>query len=81
VGPAPEGKQTATGVRGGPSLSIKIERRGSEGGPNGSERVRAVQSESDEGNQTGKDERLQMALTGGTGRVRRACAKRPGCLI
>jgi hypothetical protein len=35
----PEGKQTATGVRGGPSRSIRIGQRGSEGGPNESERV------------------------------------------
>jgi hypothetical protein len=41
-----------------------------------SERVRAVQSRSDGGNQTGNDERLRMALTDGLGRVRRACAKR-----
>jgi hypothetical protein len=33
AGPAPEGKQTAAGVRGGPSRSIKIGR----GGPRGSE--------------------------------------------
>jgi hypothetical protein len=41
AGPAPEGKRTATGVRGGPNRSIKIGRReGSEGvqrGPKGSE--------------------------------------------
>jgi hypothetical protein len=34
----------------------------------GSEGVRAVRSRSDGGNQTGKDERLRAALTGGTGR-------------
>jgi hypothetical protein len=38
AGLAPEGKQTATGVRGGPSRSIKI---GREGVRRGSERVRA----------------------------------------
>jgi hypothetical protein len=41
AGPALEGKQTATGVRGGPNRSIKIGRRGSEGVPSGSERVQA----------------------------------------
>jgi hypothetical protein len=46
AGPAPEGKRTATGVRGGLSRLIKI----------------------GWGNQTGKDERLRAALTGGTGR-------------
>jgi hypothetical protein len=44
-------------------------------GPSGSEGVRVVRSRSDGGNQTGNDERLRMALTGGPGRVRRACAK------
>jgi hypothetical protein len=42
----------------------------------GSERVRVVRSKSNGGNQTGKDERLRVALTGGTWRVRHACAKR-----
>jgi hypothetical protein len=38
AGPTPEGKRTATGVRGGPSHSIKIGRReGSEAGPKGFE--------------------------------------------
>jgi hypothetical protein len=54
-----QGKQAATGVRGGPSRSIKI------GG----------------GNQTGKDERLRVALTGGPGRQargREAVSRGPG---
>jgi hypothetical protein len=41
------------------------------GGPRGSEGVRAVRSRSDGGNQTGKDERLRVALTGGSGRQAR----------
>jgi hypothetical protein len=45
-GPAPEGKQTATRVRGGPSRSIKIERGGVRGGPNWSEGVRTGPSRS-----------------------------------
>jgi hypothetical protein len=36
-----------------------------EGGPRG---VRAVRSRLDGGNQTGKDKRLQVTLTGGSGR-------------
>jgi hypothetical protein len=43
AGPAPEGKRTAIGVRGHPCRSIKIGRRGSEGGPRG---VRAGPSRS-----------------------------------
>jgi hypothetical protein len=43
AGPAPEGKQMAIGVR---------------GGPNGSKRVRAVRSRSDGENQIENDERL-----------------------
>jgi hypothetical protein len=61
AGPAPEGKRTATGVRGGLSHSIKIGQGGSEG-------VRAIRSRSDGGNQTRKDERLRVTLTGGLGR-------------
>jgi hypothetical protein len=37
----------------------------------GSEGVRAVRSRLDGGNQTGKDERLRVALTGGSGRQAR----------
>jgi hypothetical protein len=59
-----KGERTATGFRGGPSRPIKIGRGGVQGGPNGSE-----------GGPSGS-EGLQMALTGGPGRVRRACAKR-----
>jgi hypothetical protein len=44
---------------------------GVRGGPRRSEEVRAVRSRSDGGNQTGKDERLWAALTGGTGRQAR----------
>jgi hypothetical protein len=65
AGPAPEGKRTATGVRGG------------------SDGVRAVRSRSDGGNQTRKDERLRVVLTGGQG-VRRACkavSRGPDCAI
>jgi hypothetical protein len=47
--------------------------QGSEGVPKG---VRAVRSRLDGENQTGKVERLRVALIGGPGRVRRACAKR-----
>jgi hypothetical protein len=64
AGLALEGKRTATGVRGGPSRSIKIGWGGVRVGANGSKRV-----------QRGS-EGLQMALTGGPGRVRRACVKR-----
>jgi hypothetical protein len=40
AGPAPEGKQMATGVRGGPSRSIKIRwREWSEGGPSRSIKI------------------------------------------
>jgi hypothetical protein len=39
----------------------------------GSEGVRAVRSRSDRGNQTEKDERLRVALTGGPGR--QACGR------
>jgi hypothetical protein len=35
AGPAAEGKRTTTGVRGGPSRSIKIGRGGVRGGPRG----------------------------------------------
>jgi hypothetical protein len=75
--PSARGKQTAAGVRGGPSRSIKIGRRGSEG-------VRAIRSRLDGGNQTGKDERLRVALTGGPGlqaRVREAISRGPGRAI
>jgi hypothetical protein len=47
----------------------------------GSEGVRAVRSRSDRENQTGKDERLRAALTGGIGRqtrVREAVSRGPG---
>jgi hypothetical protein len=37
----------------------------------GSKGVRAVRSRSDGGNQTDKDERLRVTLTGGTGRQAR----------
>jgi hypothetical protein len=57
----------AKGVRGGPSHSIKIRHGGSEG-------VRAIRSRSDEGNQTRKDKRLRVMLTGGV-RVSRARAR------
>jgi hypothetical protein len=40
AGPALEGKRTATGVRGGPSRSIKIRRGGGGGVRGGSEGVR-----------------------------------------
>jgi hypothetical protein len=71
AGPALEAKRTATRVRGGPSRSIKIGRGG----------VRTVRSRSDGENQTGKDERLRVALTGGLGRqarVREAVCRGPG---
>jgi hypothetical protein len=45
AGPAPEGKRTAAGVRGGPSRSIKIG-RGVRGGPMGSEGIRGGLSRS-----------------------------------
>jgi hypothetical protein len=57
---------------------VRVVRSRSEGGSEeseGSEGVRAVRSRSDGGNQTGKDERLRVALTGGPRPVRRACAK------
>jgi hypothetical protein len=51
AGPAPEGKRTTTGVRGGPSRSIKIGqggvRGGPKGGPKGVRGVRTVRSRSD----------------------------------
>jgi hypothetical protein len=60
AGPAPEGKWTAAGVRAVRSRSDW-----------GSEGVRAIRSRSDGENQTGKDERLWVALTGGPGRQAR----------
>jgi electron transfer flavoprotein alpha/beta subunit len=68
----------------GPGRSIKIERRGSEGVQGGSDGVRAVRSRSDGGNQTGKDERLRVALKGGPGcqaRVHEAVSRGPGRAI
>jgi hypothetical protein len=65
------------GSEGGPNGSEQV-RRGP-GGPSGSEGVRAGPSRSikiGRGNQTGNVERLRVALKGGLGRVRRACAKR-----
>jgi hypothetical protein len=58
----------ATGVRGGPNRSIKIGQGGVRGGPRRSEGVRAIRSRSDGENQTGKDERLRVTLTCGSGR-------------
>jgi hypothetical protein len=48
------------------SEGVRIVRSRSDG--RGSEGVRAVRSRSDGGNQTGKDERLRVTLTGETGR-------------
>jgi hypothetical protein len=57
---------------------------GVRGGPKGSEGVRAVRSRLDGENQTGKDERLRVVLTGGPGRqacVREAVSRGPGRAI
>jgi hypothetical protein len=65
----------------GPSCSIEIGRRGVRAGPSGFERVRAVRLRLDGGNQTGKDEWLRVALTGGPGRqarMRKAVSPRSG---
>jgi hypothetical protein len=60
------------------AAGVRAVRSRSDGG-GGSEGVRGGSEPFDqdrtEGNQTGKDERLRVALTGGPGRVRRACAK------
>jgi hypothetical protein len=52
AGPAPEGKRTATGVRGGPNSSIKIgQREGSEGVRRGPSRlIKIGRGKSDRGN-------------------------------
>jgi hypothetical protein len=58
--------------------------QGSEGvraGPRGSEGVRTIRSRSDRENQTKKDKRLRVTLTGGSGRqarVREAVSRGPG---
>jgi hypothetical protein len=75
---APEGKRTATGVRGG-SEPFDQDRTGR--GPRGSEPF--DQDRTGE-NQTGKDERLRVALTSGSGRqarVREAVSRGRGRLI
>jgi hypothetical protein len=56
-------------------LTERAQRQGGNRRLQGSEGVRAVRSRSDGGNQTGTDERLWVALTGGPG-VKCACAKR-----
>jgi hypothetical protein len=72
VGPAPEGNGRLQGSEGVRACS------------RGSERVRAVRSRSDGGNQTRKDERLRVALTSGPGhqaRVRETVSRGPGRAI
>jgi hypothetical protein len=85
AGPAQERKWTATGVRGGPSHSIKIGlgrvRRGSKQVQAGLRGSKPFDQDRTGENQTGKDERLRVALTGGPGRqacVREAVSHGPG---
>jgi hypothetical protein len=63
AGPAPEGKRTAIGVR---AVRSRSYREGSEG----SEPFDQDQTGK---SQTGTDERLRVALTGGLGRQTRVC--------
>jgi hypothetical protein len=82
AGPAPEGKRTAIEAQGGPSRSIKIGRGGVRGGSRGVRRCPGGVGRGPGGsepfdqdrtgkNQSGKDERLRVTLTGGTGRQAR----------
>jgi hypothetical protein len=63
------------------ALTERAQRQRGNGWLQGSDGVRAIRSRSDGGNQTGKDERLRVALTGGPGHqacVHEAVSRGPG---
>jgi hypothetical protein len=71
----------ATGVRGGSNRSIKIEQEGVRGVRGGSEGSEPFDQDWTGKSQTRMDERLRVALTGGTGHqahVREAVSRGPG---
>jgi hypothetical protein len=74
AGPVPQGKMD--GYR-GPRGFEPFDRDQTGRGPRGSEGVRAVRSRSDGENQTGKDKRLWVTLTGGSGRQARGAKRYP----
>jgi hypothetical protein len=77
------GERVARGPRGSEPFD-QDRTEGVQGGPRGSKGIQAVRSRSDGGNQTEKDERLWVALTGGLGcqaRVREVVSRGPGRAI
>jgi hypothetical protein len=74
-------------IEGESALTERVQRQrtgaltGGYRGPRGSKRVRTIRSRSDGENQTEKDKRLRVTLTGGSGRearVREAVSRGPG---
>jgi hypothetical protein len=55
-------------IEGESALTERVQRQWGDGRLQGSEAVRAVRSRLDGGNQTEKDKRLRVTLTGGSGR-------------